>query len=125
MSTHIHIVLTVPLKHVSLMYDIIERNHTETISMYMNKLTGSIPDSLYNLTSLKALVLYNNVPGLSGSINSDVGNLQRLEEFVLNGNVLLGGSIPSELGFCHNLSENLTNTIPRAVHPLSTYLILI
>eukprot|EP00956_Cyclotella_meneghiniana_P025586 scaffold53588_cov59-Cyclotella_meneghiniana.AAC.8 len=73
-----------------------------------NSLSGTIPDSLYNLTNLKALHLRDNEPGFSGTIKPEVGQLTKLEEFVLSNNPLLSGTVPSELGNCNNLSENVS-----------------
>jgi hypothetical protein len=67
-------------------------------------LSGTIPNSLYELRNLKALHLNDNVPGLHGSIKSEVGNLLQLKEFDLSDNPLLTGTVPSELGLCQNLS---------------------
>lgn len=94
--------------------------------MYMNNLAGTIPDSLYNITSLKVLSLSNNVPGLSGTINSKIGNLLKLEELDLHNNEFLKGTVPSELGLCHNLSKNKNNEIASdviCIHAPFAYLI--
>ena len=76
-------------------------------------MSGTIPQSLYKLKNLKALHLKDNVEGggFRGTISSEVGNLANLEELVLNGNPLLGGTLPSELGLCHNLSKSLCASI--------------
>lgn len=80
---------------------------TETLSLWGTSLSGTIPSSLYELANLKALRLRNNEPGLHGTIQSEVGNLLRLKEFVLNDNPLLTGTVPSELGLCQELSKLL------------------
>jgi len=93
----------------------------EVLSLYKNSLSGTIPDSLYNLTHLKELHLRNNEPGFSGSIKPEVGNLTKLEQFVLSHNPLLSGSIPTELGNCIDLNNlrlqntNLTGSVPPEV----------
>ena len=70
-----------------------------TLWLYANRLSGSIPPELGNLTSLEGLAL--NYSDLSGPIPPELGNLARLETLWLAGNVLSGG-IPPELG---NLSD--------------------
>jgi Leucine-rich repeat (LRR) protein len=109
------------------------------LSLTHNRLFGSIPSSLGNLTALQSLDLYDNQ--LSGSIPSEVGNLTALQFLNLNTNQLrdaiparlgrlsvlskldlsnnqLGGSIPNELGslitleFLDLSSNQLLNGIP-------------
>jgi hypothetical protein len=79
----------------------------ETLSLWGVYMSATIPKSLYTLEKLKALHLRDNEDGggFRGTISTEIGNLVNLEELVLNGNPLLGGTIPTELGLCKNLSK--------------------
>ena len=87
-----------------------------------NRLSGSIPPELGNLSNLRGLSLSGN--DLSGSIPSELGNLSNLEWLALSA-VYLTGSIPPELGRLHNLRElilddnHLTGSIPPELGNLS------
>jgi len=73
--------------------------------LYQNNLTGSIPPSLGNLTSLQELKLEKNA--FSGSIPSSLGNLKALRFLKLNENMLTG-TVPLEvlsLAIVGNLTE--------------------
>ena len=80
-----------------------------------NQMTGTIPASLGNLSSLRSLFLHSNQ--LTGSIPTSLGNLSRLRVLILESNQF-SGTIPSELGNLSNLqrlllgSNQLTGTIP-------------
>eukprot|EP00804_Cyclotella_cryptica_P024406 CCRYP_015855-RB/>CCRYP_015855-RB protein AED:0.16 eAED:0.16 QI:72/1/1/1/0.75/0.4/5/19/517 len=97
----------------------------EVLSVFDNYMSGTIPNSLYKLSKVKKLHLYNNVPGFSGAIKADIGNLQHLKELRMYSNPLLFGTLPSELGRCGNLniiqlhSTNLSGTVPLDVCSLS------
>ncbi|KAK3582594.1 hypothetical protein CHS0354_024148 [Potamilus streckersoni] len=67
----------------------------EKLDLGGNKLRGTIPGSLGNLSNLKRLDLSGN--DLSGSIPNSLGNLTMLEWMDLNGNKL-SGTIPRSLG---------------------------
>ncbi|KAJ9540692.1 hypothetical protein OSB04_027198 [Centaurea solstitialis] len=75
----------------------------------MNRLHGMFPPSLYNLTSLTDVNLYDN--HISGGLSEDIGlQLPNLVGFYIWGNKLKG-SIPSSLSNCSklellDLSEN-------------------
>ena len=80
-----------------------------------NQLSGSIPSELGNLDNLGTLSLSNNQ--LSGSIPSELANLANLGVLWLDRNQL-SGSIPSELGNLDNLGtlylggNQLSGSIP-------------
>jgi hypothetical protein len=76
--------------------------NTDTLNLYTNELTGSIPPEIGNLTNLTLLLLYNNQ--LTGSIPSEIGNLTNLTKLVLFNNQLTD-SIPSEIGNLTNLTD--------------------
>ncbi|KAI3880856.1 hypothetical protein MKW92_026815 [Papaver armeniacum] len=64
------------------------------LAIYGNYLSGSIPASLTNLTSLDSLYLYDN--SLSGIIPQDIGRIHSLVEIDLSTNKL-SGSIPTSI----------------------------
>ena len=70
------------------------------MNLAANRLTGSIPSELGNLSNLKDFRLGHN--RLTGSIPSELGNLVNLQWLDLGRNRLIG-SIPSELGGLANL----------------------
>ena len=90
-------------------------SNLQRLYLYDNQLTGSIPPELGNLSNLERLYLYDNQ--LTGSIPPELGNLSNLERLYLHDNQLTG-SIPPELGNLSNLqrlylSDNqLTGSIP-------------
>lgn len=86
-----------------------------------NEMSGTIPDSVYDLTELKQLWLqdtYHCVEdevgelicenskeyGFMGSISPSIGNLTKLELLIVNSNPLTG-TIPIEIGLCEELGE--------------------
>ncbi|KAK1381344.1 Protein kinase domain-containing protein [Heracleum sosnowskyi] len=87
-----------------------------------NYLSGTLPSSLGNLTSLEHLDVSWNIL-ITGFIPSELGNLTNLSILYLSGNNL-NGSIPSEIGTMSNLIEldlfgnSLTGTIPSALGSL-------
>ena len=98
----------------------------ESLSLSYNQLSGSIPAELGNLSNLESLSLANNqltaIPG-------ELGNLSSLERLDLSFNQL-SGAIPGELGNLSNLTDlglganQLTGEIPEELGNLSnlTYL---
>ena len=63
--------------------------------MLSNQLTGSIPETIGNLSKLKVLVLSGNK--FTGSIPKSIGKLNNLERLFLNYNQF-SGEIPAEIG---------------------------
>jgi Leucine-rich repeat (LRR) protein len=86
------------------------------LNFYINQLSGSIPTTVDNLQLLTNLKLNSN--RLTGSIPASFGNLPNLNFLYLSGN-LLSGSIPSSLGNMTNLSwlelegNQLSGSIPQ------------
>ncbi|XP_057474291.1 putative leucine-rich repeat receptor-like serine/threonine-protein kinase At2g24130 [Actinidia eriantha] len=66
-----------------------------TLMLQENRITGSIPPSLSNLTSLEWLNLTSNL--LSGTIPEEISQLSLLEQMFLSHN-FLSGPIPAALG---------------------------
>ncbi|MEP2937327.1 MAG: Two component regulator three Y domain protein [Gilvibacter sp.] len=72
------------------------------ISLLFNNLTGTLPASLSDLTSLKTLELsFNNIEGF---LPESLGNLSQLEILAINGNSL-NGSLPTSLGQLSQLKQ--------------------
>ncbi|CAM9762095.1 unnamed protein product [Chrysoparadoxa australica] len=95
--------------------------HILGLSLPVNRLEGSIPAKLGQLTNLRWLDLSGNE--LSGSIPSELGQLSSLEELDLSWNQL-SGCIPTELGELKQLtffsisSNKLTGAIPNELSKL-------
>ena len=94
----------------------------QTLDLEDNQLSGSIPTSLRNLTQLQELDLDDNQ--LCGSIPESLGNLMQLQYLSLEDNQL-SGSIPASLGNLTQLQEldlsdnNLVGDVPVFSGPLS------
>jgi hypothetical protein len=90
--------------------------------LFNNQLSGSIPSSLGNLTSLEYVDLFSNQ--LSGNISSSLGKLLSLVAINLSYNQL-SGSIPSSLGNPQSLSDlnlsynQLSGAIPSSLGNLT------
>ncbi|MEN8220451.1 MAG: hypothetical protein ABFS56_29700 [Pseudomonadota bacterium] len=101
--------------------------HVSELSLYYNNLSGSIPSELSNLNNLKSLYLYDNQ--LTGSIPSELGNLSNFTWLHLYSNSLTG-LIPSELGnlthltFLSLANSDLTGSIPTELGNLSNLTML-
>ena len=90
-------------------------SNLELFWLSTNHLEGSIPTSIGNFVKLHSFHVFSNQ--LTGFIPSSFGNMQIVEEIGLHSN-RLSGSIPSELGAlqsCERLDfarNDLTGTIP-------------
>ena len=90
-------------------------SNLQLLNLQQNQFTGSMPPELGNLSNLRYLIL--NESQLSGSIPSELGNLAHLGWLELPGNQL-SGIIPPELGNLYNLrglylsNNQLTSSIP-------------
>ncbi|GJP45873.1 hypothetical protein CLOM_g5214 [Closterium sp. NIES-68] len=95
----------------------------ESITLVGNNLTGSLPDEISNLRSLKELYISGNGGGLSGPFPDSVTALTDLSILILSDNQLIG-EVPRGIGELTNLvtlslSENkLTGQIPPGVSAL-------
>ena len=92
------------------------------LDLYGNQLSGEIPTEIGNLSNLLWLDLHNN--RLSGGLPSELGSLSKLVYLKLNTNQL-SGQIPSELGSLSGLQSlylggnQLTGTIPAELENLT------
>ncbi|KAA0066719.1 putative leucine-rich repeat receptor-like serine/threonine-protein kinase [Cucumis melo var. makuwa] len=80
-----------------------EWGSTKLVNIYLfgNRLTGSIPEEIGNITTLKRLHLGSNQ--LSGSLPSTLGNLSKLRMLGLSSNNFTG-ELPVSLGMLTNLT---------------------
>ena len=101
--------------------------HVTKLTLRDNKLSGSIPESLGNLSNLTDIILNNNQ--LSGSIPESLGNLSNLKTLELSENQL-SGSIPkslgnlSKLGILELYNNKLSGSITESLNKLSSLSIL-
>jgi Leucine-rich repeat (LRR) protein len=101
--------------------------HLTALRLPYNKLRGSIPSELGNLSQLTYLRLDSNQ--FTGSIPSELGNLSQLTVLRLDSNRLTG-SIPTELGNLSQLpalrleSNQLTGSIQTELGNLSQLTVL-
>ncbi|KAG7353273.1 RHS repeat-associated core domain containing protein [Nitzschia inconspicua] len=77
-------------------------NHMFDLRLFASNLEGTIPEEIYDLTSLWRFDLYD--ANFTGTISSNVGNLQSLSVFRINNNSFTG-TLPSELNSLSNLIE--------------------
>ncbi|CAJ1952097.1 unnamed protein product [Cylindrotheca closterium] len=90
----------------------------KSLSLPSNRLTGSIPSMIGNLSQLTHLELEDN--GLTGSIPISIGNLRQLAHLELDDNSLTG-SIPVSIGNLRQLTHleldanELTGSIPISI----------
>ncbi|RVW27793.1 LRR receptor-like serine/threonine-protein kinase GSO2 [Vitis vinifera] len=85
------------LKELNLSIKSFEWKELQSLSLQNNSLTGEMPQSLFNISSLRFLDLEIN--NLEGSIPRDIGNLSKLEKIYLSTNSLIG-SIPTSFDPC-------------------------
>ncbi|KAL2494669.1 putative LRR receptor-like serine/threonine-protein kinase [Forsythia ovata] len=97
--------------------------HLKRLSLGYNRLTGSIPLSIFNISSLQSLVLTNN--SLSGELPINMcSHLPQLETLAVSLNEL-DGQIPSVIHECSGLQilslsyNDFTGSIPRQFVNLS------
>ena len=97
-------------------------SHVSAINLSNNQLTGTIPSEIGDLQFLKTFSLWTNE--LTGSIPTEIGKLKDLTSLNLAVNNLTG-SIPSELGNLRGLRSlqlyrnNFTGRVPSEIGKLS------
>ena len=97
-------------------------SNLEWLELDGNRLSGIIPSALGNLTKLTSLRLYNN--SLSGNVPRELGNLSKLDSLFLQSNFLTG-RIPSDFGKLESLvtldlsNNSLSGTIPIEIGDLT------
>ncbi|XP_076894087.1 receptor-like protein EIX1 [Bidens hawaiensis] len=69
-------------------YSIGQLSSLKSLRLYVNKLNGSIPDSIGRLSSLEELYIWRNQ--LSGNLPNSIGRLSKLESFWFSYNLLAG-----------------------------------
>jgi Leucine-rich repeat (LRR) protein len=80
-----------------------------------NRITGSIPDSLYNASKLSDFVSHTNK--MNGTVSPNISNLKLLHRFKIDENNF-SGTVPTELGSLPLLDDvslsgtNLSGQIP-------------
>lgn len=93
------------------------------IDLHDNMLSGSIPESIGNLTALAYLGFPNN--NLSGSLPESIGNLKNLQTLKLWHNQI-AGPLPSSIGNLKNLvylllnNNKLNGAIPTSIGGMSS-----
>lgn len=94
----------------------------KSINLIDYAMNGTIPDSLYTLSSLEELKFSGNY--LLGSVSSLIGSLSNLDTYCVDQNSLTG-SLPSTIGLLSNLAtlevhfNSLTGSIPPTLGSLS------
>nr|GMD26057.1 probable LRR receptor-like serine/threonine-protein kinase At3g47570 [Ipomoea batatas] len=78
-------------------------NKLQLLDLDENQLTGKIPLTLFNLTYLASLLLYNN--NFDGNIPSNVGGLFRLRHLNLSFNALTGEVAKLNFSSCLHLTK--------------------
>ncbi|KAM0831417.1 hypothetical protein ACQ4PT_065551 [Festuca glaucescens] len=91
------------------------------LSLYNNRLSGSVPAGIGGLVGLQKLLLAGNK--LSGELPPAIGKLQQLSKMDMSGN-LISGEVPPAIAGCRLLSfldlsgNKLSGSIPTAVASL-------
>ncbi|XP_060671992.1 receptor kinase-like protein Xa21 [Ziziphus jujuba] len=91
-------------------------NSLEILNLQYNNLVGNLPSSLFNISTLKEIVLSFN--RFSGNIPNDMCHMLPKLEMVYLSNNPLSGHIPTSLCHCKNLKQlelgenGLTGSIP-------------
>jgi Leucine-rich repeat (LRR) protein len=80
-----------------------EMNELKILYLDGNQLEGGISDSIGQMSKLEKLTLNDNQ--LSGDIPSTIGELDNLDMLWLYNNPAVTGNIPAEIGNCQKLSE--------------------
>ncbi|XP_017252407.1 probable LRR receptor-like serine/threonine-protein kinase At1g53440 isoform X2 [Daucus carota subsp. sativus] len=92
----------------------------QELELAQNYIHGTIPISFGHLPLITLSLVDNRI---SGSIPREIANISTLEELILEDNQL-GGTLPTELGSLRNLrrlllsSNNFTGNIPESFHTL-------
>jgi ribosomal protein S27AE len=99
------------------------QGRVQSILLYENNMSGTIPIEIGNLTHATRLGIRNN-PNLRGQIPSEIGNLSQLTELNFEG-CDLNGAIPSSIGLLANLKnirlgENNFSSIPSEIENLGS-----
>lgn len=89
---------------------------TEDLALHRNKIAGSIPTALSELSNLREFGMGGNT--LTGSIPTEILRLSSLEYLELSEN-LLTGSIPTRMGALTNLSKSSVKRFSPSKPPLS------
>ena len=104
----------------------VDLNGVRQIDLGANKLSGTLPPEIGELTNLQYLYISNygtqveDGAQLTGSIPPEIGKLQKLEQLMLVGNKL-SGNIPEEIKNLSNLwnldlsSNQLSGSIPSCI----------
>jgi len=94
----------------------------ETLNLFKNKLSGSIPKELGQLTNLTQLQLQDNE--LSGTIPPELGKLSKLTIIKINNNEELCGQVPPEFEKVETKKLNIKSTCSSNKTPTITFIIV-
>lgn len=99
------------------------RHHTiaEDLRVHENEMWGLIPMTFYNLQKMKSIWFQDTLlceqvgesfecdpdpdVGFEGSISTEIGNMKKLSQILLNNNPFTG-TLPTEVGLLENLCES-------------------
>ena len=105
----------------------IQNDKVVAIDLSSNKLSGTLPSDIANLTFLRSLVLFQNE--ISGQIPSSIGNLKNLEQLNLSFNKF-SGTIPEALSDAASLKSielfmnRLNGNLPKTFYKLKSLEVL-